>query len=170
MVDDRAEEVARRSIRIWAIGMLVLLAIIAGGWLTIRAVSAAICADYNSISNDFCDKWHYDSPPENAVPAPAGWEIAWHDLSCGSGGCPSRMYVLVPPADTKDATIDYIAAVQELGWRKSEEAGDLRKDELFARVEPASENVGVLMVPRKLGKPGYVFVSIGICGEAIVCD
>ena len=149
--------------------MLVLLSLVVGGWLAVRAVSAAVCADYNSISNDFCDKWHYDTPPEDAIPVPPGWSIAWQDLSCGSGGCPSRMYVLVPPSETADSIHRYIDGIRGQGWRESETA-DFRKGELFIQVDRASENAGTLMVPKRLGKPGYVFVSLAICGEAIVCS
>jgi hypothetical protein len=169
MVDERAEEVARWSVRAWAIGMLVLLAIVVAGWLAIRAVSAAICADYNSISSDFCDEWHYDTPPQDAIPVPSGWQIVWQDLSCGSGGCPHRMYVLAPPSPTKDATADYALAARKFGWRAGSKGGDMRKDDLLISIEPASANVGVLMVPEKFGKPGHVFVSITICDEALAC-
>jgi hypothetical protein len=170
MADERAEEVARWSIRAWAVGMLVLLAVIVGGWLTIRAVSAAICADYNSFSNEFCDKWHYDTPPEGAIPVPSGWKVVWQDLSCGSGGCPDRMYVLAPPSENDEAIDLYVTAAQESGWRSSEEPEGLRKGQLFINIERASSNVGILMVPKRFGKPGYVFVSLGICGEPLACS
>lgn len=167
MVDDRAEQVARWSIRVWAIGMLLLLAMIVGGWLTIRAVSAAVCANYNSFSNDFCDK--YDTPPENAIPVPQGWKIVWQDLSCGSGGCPHRMYVLVPPTETDDSIARYATEAQDAGWREIDTHPELRKDDLLIRVESARSNVGTLLVPKRFGKPGNVYVSLGICGEATTC-
>lgn len=153
MVDERAEEVARWSIRAWAIGLLVLLAIVVAGWLTIRAVSAGVCANYNSFSNDFCDKWHYDTPPENAIPLPEGSKIVWQELSCGSGGCHHRMYVLVPPTKTDDSIARYATKAQDSGWRETDSDPALRKEDLLIRLDSARENVGVLMVPKRLGKP-----------------
>lgn len=170
MVDEGAEEAARRSLRAWLIGVVIIVSLVVGGWLAIRTISAVVCADYNSISNDFCDEWHYDTPPDDAIPVPQGWRIAWEDLDCGSGGCPYRRYVLVPP-ERAPAPIDlYVEEIGDLGWRPTGNGNEVRKDDLTMVVELASENVGLLRVPRKLGRPGFIYVALGICGEARSCE
>ena len=169
MVHNRAEG-AGRSIPAWAIVMLVLLCLVVGGWLAVRAVSAAICADYNSISNDICDRWHYDTPTEDAIPVPSGWRIAGQDLSCGSAGCSHRLYVLVPPVEAEEPLDFYIKGIQRLGWQPSGRGRDVRKGDLMMHIGLAPENVGFLSVPKKLAKPGFVYVSLGICGEATTCE
>ncbi|MDP9067874.1 MAG: hypothetical protein M3N53_05950 [Actinomycetota bacterium] len=81
------------------IGLLLLTV-----FLLFAAIGDAVCADYNSFSNDFCDEWHYDTPPEDALPVFPGWEVEWYELSCGSGGCPARMYVLSSPDEPAGPT------------------------------------------------------------------
>ncbi len=140
-----------------------------GGWLAARAVSNAICGSYNFISNDFCDQWHYDTPPAGALPLPPGWEIRWETLDCGSGGCGSRLYVLSPNPSFDGGVATYLCDIQALGWRIDDYA-EARQGDLHLDVEPASGRLVARLIPRGLAREESVFVALAICGEGTVCQ
>jgi hypothetical protein len=174
-VDAREEAVKER--RRFPIGVpLIAASLVAcvvvlgvGGWLAARAASNAICGSYNFISNDFCDEWHYDTPPAGAVPVPPDWEIRWGMLDCGSGGCGSRLYVLSPNASSDGGVATYLRDIQALGWRIDAYA-EARQGDLHLDVEPTSDRLVVRVIPRRLARDGSVFVALAICGEGTVCQ
>ncbi|MGH2660381.1 MAG: hypothetical protein ACRDHS_12160 [Actinomycetota bacterium] len=140
-----------------------------GGWLAARAVSSAICGSYNFISNDFCDEWHYDTPPARALPLPPGWVIRWQELDCGSGGCGSRLYVLSANSSSEGSVAAYLQEIQALGWRVDAHA-EARQGDLSLDVEPASRRAVARLIPKRLAREEFVLVALAICGEGAVCD
>jgi hypothetical protein len=149
------------------VGLLIAIGVgarVAGG-----AISDAICGSYNFISNDFCDEWNYETPPADALPVPPSWEIEWRMLDCGSGGCGSRLYVLSPGARTGGGVATYLREIRSLGWRVGSKA-EARRDDLLLDVEPATDRILARLIPRRLQRPEYVFVSLAICGEGAVCN
>ncbi len=159
----------RKLRRFGSLGCLTVIVVLAiGGWFAVRAVSSAVCTSYNSISNDFCDEWRYQSPPEDALPLPSGWRIEWTQLSCGSGGCPTRKYI-VRPELTTESTARYVERIDELGWRRGEGFSARRGDLLLRAENPATGNSRSL-IPRRFRSSEFVYVSLHVCGEAISCD
>jgi len=148
------------------VALVVVLGV--GGWLAARAISGAVCGSYNSISNDFCDQWHYDTPPAGALPVPPAWQIRWEILDCGSGGCGTRLYVLSPGPGSEGGLAAYLREIQALGWRVDANA-EARKGNLHLDLEPAASDRAVL-VPKQLAREEFVFVALAICGEGTVCD
>jgi hypothetical protein len=140
-----------------------------GLWLGVRAASNAICGSYNFMSNDFCDEWHYDTPPAGALPVPPDWEIRWETLDCGSGGCGSRLYVLSPNASSDGGVAAYLRDIQALGWRIDAHA-EARQGDLHLDVEPASDRIVIRAIPGRLARDESVFVALAICGEGTVCQ
>lgn len=148
--------------------VLVVAGVVLGGWLVVRAVSAAVCADYNSFSNDFCDKWHYDTPPEDALPRLAGWDIEWQELSCGSGGCPDRMYVL---SRSKDAggVDNYLEQLRGVGWEvyndSHSEVLTYRKGNVELGISDARTSYLKRLYPNRLRQNGFVVVSVSLIDD-----
>jgi hypothetical protein len=132
-----------------------------------RTISEGVCGSYNFVSNDFCDKWNYETPPADALPVPPTWEIEWRMLDCGSGGCGSRLYVLSPSTGTGGGVAAYLREIQSFGWRIGTKK-EARQSDLLLDVEPA-DHVYARLIPRRLQRPEYVFVSLAICGEGAVC-
>jgi hypothetical protein len=147
----------------------LLFAIGVGARVAGSAISDAICGSYNFISNDFCDEWNYETPPADALPVPPSWEIEWRMLDCGSGGCGSRLYVLSPGAGRGGGVATYLREIRSLGWRLGSKA-EARRDDLLLDVEPATDRILARVIPRRLQRPEYVFVSLAICGEGAVCN
>jgi hypothetical protein len=147
----------------------LLFAIGVGARVAGSAISDAICGSYNFISNDFCDEWNYETPPADALPVPPSWEIEWRMLDCGSGGCGSRLYVLTPGARTGGGVATYLREIRSLGWRVGSKA-EARRDDLLLDVEPATDRILARLIPRRLQRSEYVFVSLAICGEGAVCN
>jgi hypothetical protein len=145
--------------------LFVVAGLLFGFRFAFGAIADAVCADYNSFTNDFCDEWQYDTPPDDALPVPDQWEIRWQKLDCGSGGCGNRLYVLEPPTVTDDAVTLYLDEIRILGWRSGAGSTDARMDDLAINVERASDRVGVL-VPKRLGRPEYVYVALATAGKA----
>lgn len=145
-----------------ALGVVVGLGL--GGWLAVRSISAAICADYNSISNDFCDEWHYDTPPEDALPQVRGWTEEWSYLSCGSGGCPDRIYVV--SSDTNHSGVGpYLKALSKDGWelRSGESqtgSSTLRRGNVELGVSDAETTYLKTLIPERLRRSGFVVVAV----------
>jgi hypothetical protein len=148
-------------------GVLVILGI--GGWLAARAISNAICSSYNDISNDFCDEWNYATPPANALPVPARWEIRWEKLDCGSGGCGSRLYVLSADPISEGGVGEYLREIGAQGWRIGPD-GVARKRDLQLDVRSAAEGYPSRLIPMGFMSKDFVFVSLAICGEGAICD
>jgi hypothetical protein len=168
--ESRAER-GRLGVRFTAsVAVLVGLVIVIGLGARVagQTISDAICGSYNFISNDFCDQWNYETPPADALPVPPSWEIEWRMLDCGSGGCGSRFYVLSPGARTGGGVAAYLNDIRPLGWRVGIKA-EARQDDLLLDVEPVTDRILARLIPRRLQRPGYVFVSLAICGGA-VCD
>jgi hypothetical protein len=161
---------AAKLAAIFIVPLFLVAGLLFGIRLAFGAIGDAVCADYNSFSNDFCDEWHYDSPPDDALPVPDQWGIRWQKLDCGSGGCGNRLYVLEPLTVTDDAVTLYLDEIRSLGWRSGAGSTDARKDDLAINVERASDRVGVLLVPKRLGRPEYVYVALAICGGGTICD
>jgi hypothetical protein len=124
------------------------------------AIGDAVCSSYNFISNDFCDRWHYEPPPEQAFPLPPGWTILSQHLDCGSGGCPTRVYVLRSPASSKDAVRRFVDEVRRMGWTVTERDGEDhfvgRMGDLEIVIEPTSKRS---LTPRSLRDARNVAVS-----------
>lgn len=96
--------------------VLIPVVIFFTGWGILHAIGAAICSSYNFISNDFCDRWHYDPPPKDALPLPDGWKVGWMSLDCGSGGCPTRVYIIEPPGAREQGVGRYVEELASRGW------------------------------------------------------
>ncbi len=152
-----------------ALLVTLLVTIGLGGWLAARTISDAICGSYNFISNDFCDEWNYETPPADALPVPPSWEIEWRMLDCGSGGCGSRLYVVMPSAGARGGVAAYLREIGALGWQVGAKA-EARQGDLLLDVEPATDRFFARLIPRRLVRPEYVFVALAICGEGAVCD
>ncbi len=148
------------------VGLFVVVGV--GGWLAVRAISGAICGSYNDISNDFCDEWHYDTPPSGALPVPPRWETRWEKLDCGSGGCGNRLYVLSPPTSAEGGVAGYLSEIQALGWR-TDASGEARLGDLHLDVASAADGIPALLIPKRLARMEFVFVALAICGEGTVC-
>jgi hypothetical protein len=152
-----------------AVLVALFVAIGAGARVAGRTISDAICGSYNFISNDFCDEWNYETPPADALPVPPSWSIEWRMLDCGSRGCGARLYVLTPDVGARGGVAMYLHDIQSLGWqvgaKREVRQGDLRLD-----VEPATGRVWARLIPKRLERPEYVFVSLAICSEGTVCD
>jgi hypothetical protein len=149
-----------------AIAMAVLLI---GGWLLARGVGDAVCSSYNPLSNDFCDEWHYDPPPAERFPLPAGWSVAWQELSCGSGGCPTRVFVLTAGEDIAEPVSAYAAGLRGMGWEVQRRSDpDLyfvgRSGELVVSIEPADTELTT--APARFRSKGHVKVAFSLESEA----
>ena len=86
------------------------------GWGIAHGIGAVVCSGYNFLSNDLCERWRFDPPPKGAVPLPAGWQVRSSDLSCGSGGCPTRVYVLEPPGESANPVRAYAGRLRQRDW------------------------------------------------------
>ena len=174
MATRKEAERKRRRLRAGSpvtIALLVALVVVVGvgGWLAARAISGAICGSYNSISNDFCDQWHYDTPSAGALPVPPSWQIRWETLDCGSGGCGTRLYVFSPAASSEGGVAAYLREIQALGWRIDANA-KARRGDLQLDLEPAADPTVALLIPKRLVRKEFVFVALAICGEGTVCN
>ena len=152
-----------------ALLVTLLAAIGLGGWLAARTISDAICGSYNFISNDFCDEWNYETPPADALPVPPSWSIEWRMLDCGSGGCGTRLYVLAPGVGARGGVAAYLHEIQSLGWQVAD-TREARQEDLRLAAESATDRFWARLIPKRLVRPEYVFVSVAICGEGAVCD
>lgn len=148
--------------------MVALLVAIHEARVAGRTISDEICGSYNFISNDLCDEWNYETPPADALPVPPSWEIEWRMLDCGSGGCGSRLYVLSSGARTGGGVAAYLREIRSLGWRLGTSA-EARQGNLLLDVEPATDRILARLIPRRLQRPEYVFVSLAMCGEGGLC-
>jgi hypothetical protein len=147
----------------------VVVSVVAALWGLVAGISWAVCSDYNFLSNDFCDRWHYDPPPESALPVPPGWDVRWTRLDCGSGGCPTRLYVLVPPQPQASPASLYLDAIRRSGWQVDAH-GLSRKGSYRLRAAAADDRVWSSLVPPGLRRHSLVYVDVMTCGEAIGCD
>jgi len=152
-----------------AVLVALLVAIGLGARVAGRTISDAICGSYNFISNDFCDEWNYETPPADALPQPPSWSVEWRMLDCGSGGCGARLYVLAPDAGARGGVATYLREIQPLGWQVAAKR-EARQGELRLDAEPATDRFWARLIPKRLVRPEYVFVSVAICGEGAVCD
>ena len=141
------------------LGPLIVIGTLALGLrLALGAIGDAVCADYNSLSNDFCDRWHFDPPPEESFPKVPGWTIESSQLDCGSGGCPTRTYVLSTELAYGDPAAAWADEIEALGWSVAE--GTARgPDYLVARKDDLQ------MLVKGNGKR-FVDVTYSIVGEA----
>ncbi len=74
-----------------------------------------------------------------------------------------------PGAGTNGGVAAYLHDIQALGWRVGTKA-EARQGDLLLEVEPATDRLSARLIPRRLQRPKYVFVSLAICGEGAVCD
>ena len=167
--DDTRPVAAMKLAAIFLGPVLVIGLVFLGGRLIASAIGDAICADYNSLSNDFCDEWHYDTPPESGLPNFVSWKIEWQELSCGSGGCPNRMYVLSP--DGQEGSLEnYTEMLEKDGWELYDDpqSSDLltyRKGDLTLDVDDASSSYLKPLYPPNLRKQDHVAVSLGLIDD-----
>lgn len=137
--------------------------------LVVRAATQGICDSYNFISNDFCDEWHYDSPPAEAFPVPRGWAPVWEYLSCGSGGCPDRVYVLRSQLGEPGPVARYAAALRGLGWHVQRGSNQehyyfvARKGNLVLDIAPADTEFSI--APRRFRDNDHIEVSFALADE-----
>jgi hypothetical protein len=143
--------------------VLIPVAIFFAGWGLLHGIGAAICSSYNFISNDLCDRWHFEPPPEDAVPLPRGWMVRGNDLDCGSGGCPTRVYVVEAPGKAKHAVRRYVDELRALGWAISESGMSKtpyflgRKGNLHISIELARH---AFFIPGRFKSPEYVRIGL----------
>lgn len=116
-----------------------------------------VCSDdYSASLNEFCS---YNPPSEEEFDLPPGWTIAWTELDCGSGGCPTRLLLLRPPEEVEART-----AVQELriwlrdeGWADGAGTG-LSRDDLDASLDQGG--LPIVPPPDVAVPPNVVQVAI----------
>jgi hypothetical protein len=138
--------------------------------LLLRAAADAVCGSYNFISNDFCGEWRFVPPPADEFPVPEGWAVAWEYLSCGSGGCPDRVFVLRPTDDLVDPVAGYAARLRGLGWdvRRGESQEHRyfigRLEDFILRIEPAASEFAV--APDRFQDGDHVEIAFALIDEA----
>jgi hypothetical protein len=149
--------------------VLGILALPLAPVLVVRAATAGICDSYNFISNDFCDEWNYEPPPAEALPVLAGWVVVWHDLSCGSGGCPDRVFVLTSAQEFENPAARYAARLRAMGWDVERGSNSQhyyfigRKGNLVLSVAPAASESSI--VPSRLREESHIEVSFALADE-----
>jgi len=63
----------------------------------------------------------------------------------------------------------YLRETGSLGWRVGTKA-EARHGDLLLDVQRATDHILARLIPRRLQRPEYVFVSLAICGEGAFCD
>ncbi|MDP9067934.1 MAG: hypothetical protein M3N53_06275 [Actinomycetota bacterium] len=147
---------------------IVIGLLLFGARLIFGAIGDAVCADYNSFSNDFCDAWHYDTPPEDALPASTRWEIEWHELSCGSAGCPDRMYVL-SGSEEPTGVQRYVEHLRREGWELYDHPQSnlltYRKGNVQLDISDSRTSYLRTVYPKDLRSDAHVVVSVSLVDD-----
>ena len=150
--------------------LLVIGALAFGVRIAFGAIGDAVCADYNSLSNDFCDEWHLDPPPEESFPSVPGWGIERSSLSCGSAGCATRTYILVASVERQDPVAAFAQALERDGWLvqqrsyRGEPSWDATLGDLDMWIQPARAQPDVL-VPEQLQTRKHIYVRFSLRSE-----
>ncbi|MDP8956333.1 MAG: hypothetical protein M3N24_05165 [Actinomycetota bacterium] len=145
------------------------MAVLVGGWLTVRMISNAVCSSYNAFSNDLCDRWNWVAPARDGFPLPSRWTIAWDEESCGSGGCLTHLFIVRPVERVGDPVLSYATRVRELGWHVRRGTNpEYRyfvgtKDDLVVSIESAGSKS--VWGPRQFRNQNFVAVRFTFIDE-----